>query len=269
VPRVIVGDQGIYFEIAGSGFPLVLIRGLGSSAAHWYKQISVFADHFSVLAFDHRGIGRSPQSTAFGCSIGRMASDTICLMDVLGIRRAHVLGVSMGGMIAQEIAINFPKRILGLVLASTHCGGRLSVRPDQWVLERMQQWIVTGKSQDFEMALPCLFSPEICQDHPDIIAKFRETTHQFEPIGKTLKLQWQAVIAHNAGQRLVQIKAPTLVITGSKDILIPPGNADILKRLIPNARRRIIEGGGHVVLMEQPETFNAEVLDFLCHIPTV
>ena len=269
MPRVIVGDQVIYYEITGSGFPLVLIRGLGSSAAHWYKQISVFADHFSVLAFDHRGIGRSPQSTAFGCTIGSMASDTIGLMDVLGIRRAHVLGVSMGGMIAQELAINYPERISGLVLVSTHCGGRLSVRPDLWVLDRMQQWIATGKAQDFEMALTCLFTSETQQDHPDIIARFRETTHQFEPIGNTLKLQWQAVIAHNAGERLAQIKAPTLLITGSKDILIPPGNAGILKEYIPNARKMIIEGGGHVVHMEQPETFNAEVLDFLCHIPTV
>ena len=269
MPRVIVGEQVIYYEIAGSGFPLVLIRGLGSSAAHWYDQLPVFAGHFSVVAFDHRGIGRSPQTTGCHCSIGSMAADTIGLMDVLGICRAHVLGVSMGGMIAQELAINYPERISGLVLVSTHCGGRLSVRPDLWVLDRMQQWIATGKAQDFEMALTCLFTSETQQDHPDIIARFRKTTHQFEPIGNTLKLQWQAVSNHNVGERLAQIKAPTLVITGSKDILIPPGNADILKEYIPNARKMIIEGGGHVVHMEQPETFNAEVLDFLCHIPTV
>lgn len=262
-----VGGRPIYCEITGTGFPLILIRGLGSSAGHWHAQIPAFSDHFTVIAFDHRGIGRSPQTATDNCSIESMAADTLSLMDALGIRLAHVLGVSMGGMISQELAISHPERVCGLVLVSTHCGGRRAVRPEPQAADPVRQWVETGKPRDFEAALTCLFSPEIRQNRPDIVDRFGEISRRFAPAGNTLALQWQAIIAHDAGERLGRIKTPTLVITGSSDILIPPENADILRELIPNARVRIIAGGGHIVHMEQPETFNAAVLDFLCRVP--
>jgi pimeloyl-ACP methyl ester carboxylesterase len=264
-----VGGQLVYYEISGRGPPLILIRGLGSSAAHWHAQIPVLSDHFTVIAFDHRGIGRSPQATTDGCSIESMAADTLSLMDALGFCRAHVLGVSMGGMIAQEIAITHPERVLGLVLASTHCGGCRAVRPDPRVVDHIRQWVETGKPQDFEMALTCFFSPKTCQCHPDIIDRFRETSRRFGPVGNTLALQWQAITAHDAGERLGRIDTPTLVIIGSHDILVPPENAEILKDLIPDARIKIVAGGGHVVHMEQPGIFNAEVMNFLCQVAGV
>jgi len=104
MPKVKVKDINLYYEVHGSGYPLILIRGLASNADHWYCQTPAFSSHYSVVVFDNRGIGRSDISDA-PFTTSTMADDTVGLMDSLGIRRAHILGISMGGMIAQEIAL--------------------------------------------------------------------------------------------------------------------------------------------------------------------
>ena len=119
------GLQGIdlYYEIHGEGVPLIMIRGLGSTADHWVAQMPAFSEKFRVVIFDNRGIGRSDKPD-IPYTIGMMAQDTVGLMHALNIRRAHVLGISMGGMMAQEIAIRYPEMVHGLVLGCTHCGGK-------------------------------------------------------------------------------------------------------------------------------------------------
>lgn len=129
MPKVNVNGINIYYEIHGSGYPLILIRGLSSNADHWYCQVPAFSPHFSVITFDNRGIARSdiPDSPF---TISTMADDTLGLMDLLKIPKAHFLGISMGGMIAQEIAVKYGQRVNGLILACTHCGGKQAVQPD-------------------------------------------------------------------------------------------------------------------------------------------
>ena len=128
MPDVNVNDVTFYCNTRGVGHPLVLIRGLGSNADHWYPQIPPFSSFFRVISFDNRGIGRSNKPDG-PCTIAMMAEDTAGIMDAMGIQKAHIMGLSMGGMIAQEFALRFPHRVHGLVLACTHCGGGKEVPP--------------------------------------------------------------------------------------------------------------------------------------------
>ena len=126
MPRIKVQDIDLYYEIHGEGYPMVLIRGLGSNADHWYTQTPVFSSRYRVVSFDNRGIGRSDKPNE-PYTISMMADDTVGLMDALGISRAHILALSMGGMIAQEIALKYPEKVESLVLACTHCGGKHAI----------------------------------------------------------------------------------------------------------------------------------------------
>ncbi|TET86915.1 MAG: alpha/beta fold hydrolase, partial [Desulfobacteraceae bacterium] len=116
MPKIKVQDIDLYYEIHGEGYPMVLIRGLGSNADHWYTQTPVFSSRYRVVSFDNRGIGRSDKPNE-PYTISMMADDTVGLMDALGILRAHILSLSMGGMIAQEIALKYPEKVESLVLA--------------------------------------------------------------------------------------------------------------------------------------------------------
>src|SRR4030042_3292285 len=118
MPKAKVKDINLYYEVHGSGYPLILIRGLASNADHWYFQVPAFSPYYSVVVFDNRGIARS-DIPDLPFTISTMADDTVGLMDSLGIPRAHILGISMGGMIAQKIALKYPQRVNGIILACT------------------------------------------------------------------------------------------------------------------------------------------------------
>lgn len=262
MPKTRVRDIEIYYNVNGEGFPLVLIRGLGSNADHWYAQIPAFSSHFSVVSFDNRGIGRS-RKTYGPCAISMMAEDTVALMDSIGISRAHVLGISMGGMIAQRVALTYPLKVSCLVLACTHCGGDHAVRASDEIAKIFVEYVLTGSEEAAQKAARCLFTERTFNERPEIIHQYREVSKKFVPESATLISQWKAVQGHDTWAELPDIKAPTLVLTGSEDILIPPENSTILAERIPEARLKVIEGGGHQFPVEQADAFNGAVLDFL------
>jgi pimeloyl-ACP methyl ester carboxylesterase len=127
MPVAKIGNHSLYYEIIGQGHPLVMIRGVGSNADHWYEQVPALSQKFQLLVFDNRGIARSSDPGG-PFSIRDMAADTIALMAALGIKKSHVLGYSMGGMIAQEMALNDPQKIAGLILVATDCGISLRIK---------------------------------------------------------------------------------------------------------------------------------------------
>lgn len=266
MPKTKVRDIEIYYEVHGEGFPLVLIRGLGSNADHWYAQIPAFSSHFSVVSFDNRGIGRS-QKTDGPYTISTMAEDTVALMDSVGISRAHVLGISMGGMIAQRVALTYPLKVSGLVLACTHCGGDHAVRTSEEIGKIFVEYIFTCSQEAAQKAATCIFTEMTLKNRPEVIQQYQEVSKKFVPESATLISQWKAVQGHDTWAELPNIKAPTLVITGSEDILIPPQNSTILAERIPNAQLRVIEGGAHQFLVEQADAFNRAVLGFLDSLP--
>jgi len=154
-----IGHSALYYETFGEGHPLVLIRGLGSNADHWYEQASVFSRQYRVIVFDNRGVARSSEPGG-EFSVLTMAQDTLGLLDFLGIEKAHVFGLSMGGMIAQELAINYPDRVSSLVLACTHCGGPHQIRAGAEVGALFMDMIYVASDESKVKAAVCLFHKE-------------------------------------------------------------------------------------------------------------
>jgi len=253
---------GMYYEEHGRGFPLLLVNGLGSDHLEWLHQLSAFAPHFRVIAFDNRGTGKTdvppgPYTTT------QMADDAAALLDALGIARAHILGVSLGGMIAQEVALRHPERVERLVLGCTGPGGQLSVRPPP---EAMAAFAV-AKGEDPEAELrrmiPFFYTDACSRDRPEEVEGFirRRLDHPTPPEGYLAQLS--AAMTHDAASRLAAIRAKTLVITGDADRLVHWENSLRLAGRIPGAKLVVLPGAPHRLFAENAAAFNREVLQFL------
>jgi len=262
MPEVKVRDIAFYYETCGEGYPLVLIRGLGSNADHWYPQIPAFASSFRVVSYDNRGIGRSDKPDE-PFTISMMAEDTVGIMDALGIEKAHIMGLSMGGMVAQEVALQFPHRVRGLVLACTHCGGQKAMPASGEIQALFAEFIATASPEAARKAGKCLFAELTLSRSPEIVREYQAISARFPPEARVLMQQFEAVKGHDTWSRLQEIQAPTLVITGAEDLLIVPENSSILAENIPDARLCIIPGGGHQFLVERAQSANEAILAFL------
>ena len=262
MPIAKVGNLSLYYEIFGDGAPLVMIRGVGSNVDHWYEQVETFSKKYRLLVFDNRGIARSSEPGG-PFSTRDMATDTITLMEAVGIKKAHVLGYSMGGMIAQEIALNYPEKVDGLILVATDCGISLRVKAKPEVTRLFSDMVYLATPEAKSASYDCLFAKQTINAHPEVIARYEEVSMRFPAPQQILLKQWDAVTQHDACNRLQDIASPTLTITGSEDELIPPQNARVMAEQIPNAELTVINGGGHLFLIEQPEQFNNAVMGFL------
>ena len=252
----------IYYEVHGQGSPLVMIRGLGSNLDHWYAQAPTFAQYYKVIMFDNRGIARS-SDLGGDYTVPMMAADTIGLMDALDLEQAYVIGFSMGGMIAQELAINHPNRIRGLVLVCTHCGGTEQIEPSPEVAALFKEMIYEATPEAKVKAASTLFDRQTLEHCPEILNEYSKVWLKHPARPEILIKQSQAVLKHDTFSRLQKITAPTLVLAGSSDLLIPSANSKILAERIPGAELRVIAGGGHEILVEQPVLCNEAILDFL------
>jgi 3-oxoadipate enol-lactonase len=255
-------NVNIYYEIIGQGEPLVMIRGISSNVDHWYEQVPVLSQKYQLLLFDNRAIARSSDPGG-SFSTRDMAADTVGLMEAVGIKKAHVLGYSMGGMIAQEIALAYPEKVNGLILVATDCGISLRIKAKPEFSRLFSEMIRLGTNEAKKAAAGCLFAKQTLDTRPDIIQRYTEVSLRFPASQKTLGRQWAAITQHDACNRLAKISSPTLVITGSEDELIPPQNAKVMAQRIPVAQMISIDGGGHLFLIEQPEAFNEAVIGFL------
>jgi pimeloyl-ACP methyl ester carboxylesterase len=264
MPELKQNNHTIYYETHGQGPALILIRGLGSSAVHWYAQVPALSQYFQVIIFDNRGIGRSDDDGE-PFTIHDMAEDTVCVLDALHIERAHVLGVSLGGMIAQEMAIAYPQRVNRLILVVTHCGGVQHIKATDEVLDIIRRLAEEDSLETKTRAATVFFAPMTIKEKGPILRAFAAASAQYPAGPEIIKRQMLAVAQHNTYDRLHQIQAPTLVIAGDEDILIPPENAAILSNQIPHAKLLNVPGGGHQILIEQPQICNQEIINFLQH----
>jgi len=260
-----VGDINIYYEIHGEGEPLLLITGYGANSQWWYPQIPAFSQEYQVIALDNRGSGRSDKPD-ISYTIEMMAEDTAGVLDAVGIDAAHVFGVSMGGMIAQEFALHYPEKVISLILACTTPGGRNSVLPDEeamtFLFDLESRKELTLEEQARQM-LPFLFTQEFIDRNPERIDTFVAGMLEYVTPLHGYQRQGEAIMGFNAYDRLPKIKAPTLVIAGTADRVIPVENSRIIASRIPNAELVIFENMGHGFLGEAVEEANKAVLDFL------
>ncbi len=271
---VTVGDVELYYEEHGSGDPLLLVMGLAADSTAWLFQLPAFSARYRTIVFDNRGVGRSSKP-AGPYTIKQMGDDAAGLLAALGIDRAHVVGVSMGGMIAQELALQHPERVRSLVLACTY------PEPDEEVrLGRASSVAQLGGSVDasgvatidmatldpmmiFSTLLPKVFSPTFLQTQLPTLMQLFGGALQWGFSIEAIMAQVDAVMGHKSTDRLRHITAPTLVLTGDADLLIPPANSDVIAKEIPGATLVKIPGGTHGFNFETPELFNGAVLEFL------
>jgi pimeloyl-ACP methyl ester carboxylesterase len=246
----------IYWEEEGRGEPLVMIMGLGFSLAMWRNLRPSMARHFRIIVYDNRGVGKSDVPLG-RYSIAAMARDAISVLDAAGIPAAHLLGMSMGGMIAQEVALSFPQRVNKLVLGCTSCSGRRSA-PE--VRQALFSHPFMSRKNRIAALLPFIYDPHTPRDRveQDIQVLRQNPTPALGFLGQLLGIaSWQCC------DRLPRISAPTLVIHGESDRLIPPENATILAGRIPGAKLVILPQASHIFPTDQPERSERELLDFL------
>jgi pimeloyl-ACP methyl ester carboxylesterase len=258
VPYTRNGPVRIYWEEEGSGDPLLLIMGLSFSLAMWEELRHFFAQHFRIVLFDNRCIGKSDSPLA-PFSIGTMAEDAAVVMDAAGVPKAHIFGFSMGGMIAQELAARYPGRVDKLILGCTHCAGGKAVFARLDALLPLASPFLS-REKKLRRIIPLLYHSHtpagrierdllLIRRNP---ATVRGYLQQVAAIGR-----WR--LQSKPGR----ISARTLVIHGEADRLVPPENARIVAGLIPGAKLALLPGAGHIFPTDQPERTRSELTAFL------
>jgi pimeloyl-ACP methyl ester carboxylesterase len=226
--------------------------------------LALLEERFRVIAFDNRGAGRSDKPEG-DYTIPQAAADASGLMDALGLGRTHVLGISMGGMIAQEIAISYPERVEKLVLVCTNSGGK------QQALDRPEIIKVLGAPRQGDMPieqmareyLRLLYSPEFIASHPEKVEEFVRVYTANPPQEHGFVGQLQAVLKWDSSSRLYRIKCPTLVLTGDEDVLVPAEESVSLAERITDARLIVYPGVGHGIFGQITEQATRDIIAFL------
>jgi len=259
--RVNVNSCELYYEVHGQGDSLVLIMGLRRNVEWWYRQIPALSHHFQVIAFDNRGAGRSDKPV-MEYSMRLFADDTAGLMAALDIADAHILGISMGGYIAQELALNHPAKVNSLVLGCTGCGGDRAVTMSP---ERMEKFTANKGLTPEEILrkdMDIYFSDHYVAQYSEKIEEFVEISMRHYQPADAFFRQFDACQRHDTGDRLNRLSLPTLIMTGDDDPLVPPQNSHILKKLIAGAKLSVFAGGRHCFFIEHADQFNQQAVDF-------
>ena len=251
--------MSLAYDVEGSGEPLLMIQWLGYGRSGWGPTPPLLARRFRVVTFDNRGFGGS-EITPGPYATAQLAGDALSLMDTLGIERAHVLGISLGGMIAQELVLAAPERVHKLVLCSTTAGGPRSVPMPEKTVALMAQQAQLDPQEAMRLFVENALSPSPPDGLVDEIVAYRTAN---PPDGAGWYAQASAGAAHDALGRLGKIRVPTLVVHGTGDNVVDSGNAPLLAQAIPGARLELFDGAGHLLPWERPKEFVARVEEFL------
>jgi 3-oxoadipate enol-lactonase len=265
MPTVRVNDIQMYYKVHGKGDPLVLIHGLTMDHVAWSFQVPAFSADRMVLVFDNRGVGQSdapdpPYTTSM------MAADTIGVMDAAGIGSAHVLGMSLGGMIAQKMALEFPERVKSLVLAGSSACPLKGAPRSRFVIDTLRRMARAGVDVETRtrIFMAWNFTENFFVDPvpAEMVVNLMAANH-YPQSPQGLAGQAEASWSHDTRDRLGEIRVPTLVLVGDQDLLLSVDQSRELAEGIPGARLEILKGGGHSISFEHTEAFNRIVLDFL------
>jgi 3-oxoadipate enol-lactonase len=253
VTVVRAGDIELNYERSGAGPPLLLLMGMSGTALSWGEPfLQELRRAFDVIAYDHRGVGESTPLEG-PITIREMAHDAAGLLDTLEIDTAHILGISMGGMVAQELALAQPARIQTLTIGCSYCGGPGSLRISDGVWERVRAARATG---DRELAVRTSWEINVSADFATDTEAFKRyvaNAMRRSVAVEVIERQATAIAEHDTSTRLGEIALPTLVMHGTDDQLLPVVNGHMIAGLIPDARREIFDGVGHLFFWERPQ----------------
>ncbi len=266
MPKVKINDIELYYETRGAGVPLVLISGLGYSLWQWHLMAPYLEDHFQVITFDNRGVGQTDKP-AGPYTASMLAADTVGLLDVLGLARAAILGHSMGGFIAQAIALEYPQRVSHLILASTHFGG-----PRHVPVTAEAMAVLSDRQSDpltrLRNGIVISTAPGFAERHPDLIQRWLDwrTANRLDADGYQAQMGiGMALVEEGAAfeRKLPAVSAPTLILFGAHDKVVPPANAELLANQIPGSQIHILPDAGHFFPLETPEEAAQVVIQFV------
>ncbi len=259
-----VDDAELAWSSIGDGpKTIVLIMGLGGWSGDWGSEFTApLANEHRVVLFDNRGTGTSSRSPG-PYSLEQLARDAAAVIEQVAGERAHVLGVSMGGMIAQLVALEHSRRVDRLVLMSTHCGGARALMPLPHVLPTLFPTPGTPADVIVRTRMSAIAAPGWAENNPRAVEDRVHASLRAPTPTRTYRAQLDAIMQSDRYTRLDEIDAPTLVVHGDVDALIPYGNGELLARQIPNAKLHTLRGVGHLPMWEAPEQTAGAVIDFL------
>jgi len=260
----IINGIRMHYDVAGTGDAVLLVSGLSMPGAMWAPQIKALTPHFRVITFDNRGVGETDLPPEPVYSMGQMADDAAALLRQLKIARAHVVGISMGGTIAQELALRHPQLVRSLVLVSTWA------KADARFVQVIESWMSLASRVPIEeryrhVFFPWVFSPAFFDKKDNVETAFRGAmAYPHQTKAEAIERQGRGIFAWNGTRvgRLGAIKVPTLIVAGKDDVFTPPDYARALAKLIRRARLSLLPGG-HSIILEQAETFNRALIRFL------
>ncbi len=247
------GEIELSYDRAGDGSPLLLIMGMSGTKHHWGAALlEQLHGDFDTIVYDHRDAGDSTR-TGQPFTIADLAEDAAGLLTALEIDSAHVMGISMGGMIAQELALAHADRLRSLTLGCTYCGGEGSMLASEGTMRKLVEAMTSG---DRERAIRASWevnvSPSFAADE-DAWVRFRATGMRYGLPVEVIRRQMQAIAGHDTSARLPRVSVPTQVVHGTLDQLLPVQNGHMIAGLIPGSRLEIFEGVGHMFFLEEPE----------------
>lgn len=258
-------DFGLFYETRGAGEPLILIPGFASGAWIWFCQTEELSRDFQVATFDPRGVGKSkaPDADLQHLSMETFVADVARILDELKIEKAHVLGASFGGFVAQMFALKFPQRVEKLILACTTAGGANHVKPDIEILRSFAPDPSLPIGEKIRRFIRPAFTDEFNQNQRDEVEKVCQMREQNTVSDAAYLAQLQVAFSLDTESRLGEIKNKTLVISGDQDAVVPMENSVNLAAKIPNAELKIIENGSHLFFIENAAEFNRAVREFI------
>ena len=253
MPVVRAGEVELDYERSGTGLPLLLIMGMSGTALHWGEPfLKLLREDFEVIVYDHRGVGASSPIEG-PITIPQLAVDASGLLTALGLDSAHVFGISMGGMVAQELALAHPERIRTLTLGCTYCGGEGSALTSEAVMRKLAEGMSSGdRERAIRAAWEVNVSPQFAAND-DAYASFLEIGRRRAVPLEVILEQMRAITSHNTSTRLPGLALPTLVIHGTLDQMLPVQNGHMIAGLIPDSSLEVFEDVGHLFFWEQPE----------------
>jgi 3-oxoadipate enol-lactonase len=253
MPLARAGQIELSYDRAGDGPPLLLIMGMSGTKHHWGDAVlEDLRKDFEVIVYDHRDCGDSTK-TGQPFTIADLAEDAAGMLDALELESAHVMGISMGGMIAQELVLTHPEKVRALTLGCTYCGGEGSKLASDETMRRLAQGMASGdRERAIRAAWEANVSPSFAANE-DIYATFLARGMRYGVALPVILEQMRAITEHDTSKRLPDIRTPTLVIHGTLDQMLPVENGHMIAGLIPGSRLEIFEGIGHMYFLEQPE----------------
>lgn len=260
--RKLAYDEARPADPASERGTILLLTGLGSKRLGWVNQLSVFGQTYRTIAMDHRGTGDS-DDTATEYTPADLADDAAALLRALGVARAHVVGISLGGFTALQFALRHPDQLDHLVLVSTSAGGASHVQPAPEIIALLMPAPEVEVGERAINNYSKIMGAEYVAAHPEALRQIAEIARYRPQTPDAYGRQLRAALAHDVADELGRITAPTLIIHGDVDPLVPPPNGAHLAASIPGARHTVYAGVGHIPIFERAADFNRDVLAFL------